>query len=174
MHNNIVLIGFMGTGKSSVGFRLAARLKKEFIDMDREIENVSGMSISDIFRRYGERRFRSEETLMSKKLSQRENLVIATGGGVVLAPENVAMLRQNGVIVLLEAGAEDIWNRVNRKKGTRPLLKSAASVEDIEKLLAERAPYYNCADIRVDTSNKELETIIQEILLQMEAMPNLS
>lgn len=172
MHKNIVLIGFMGTGKSSVGVRLAARLKKEFIDMDREIENVSGMSVSDIFRRYGERRFRSEETLMAKKLGQRENLVIATGGGVVLVPENIEILRQNGTIILLEARAEDIWARVNRKKGTRPLLKGAASTKDIEKLLAERAAYYDCADIRVNTSNKELDTIIQEILLQLEEMPN--
>jgi shikimate kinase len=170
MHNNIVLIGFMGTGKSSVGLKLATRLKKDFVDMDREIENVSGMSINEIFRRYGERRFRSEESLMAKKLSQRGNLVIATGGGLVLVPENIAALRQNGVIVLLEARAEDIWARVNRKRGTRPMLKGAASVADIQKLLDHRADYYDCADISVNTSDKELDAVIREILQQLEPL----
>jgi shikimate kinase len=170
MHNNIVLIGFMGTGKSSVGLKLATRMKKDFVDMDREIENVSGMSINEIFRRYGERRFRSEESLMAKKLSQRRNLVIATGGGLVLVPENIAALRQNGVIVLLEARAEDIWARVNRKRGTRPMLKGAASVADIQKLLDHRADYYDCADISVNTSDKELDAVIREILQQLEPL----
>lgn len=164
MKKNIVLIGFMGTGKSSVGFKLAMKLKKEFIDMDREIETVSGMTVTELFRRYGELRFRSEESLMAKKLSLREDLVIATGGGLVLLPENIEALRQNGIIVLLEAKAEDIHARVSRKKGTRPLLKGAFSVEDIQKLLDERKPYYDCADIRVNTSNKDLDTVIEEIL----------
>ena len=170
MRKNIVLIGFMGTGKSSVGSRLAAKLNWEFVDMDREIENINGMSVSDIFRRYGERRFRSEETLMAKKLVSRDNLVIATGGGVVLEPENITILRPNSIIILLEARAQDIWARVNRKKGTRPLLKGVSCAEDIEKLLAARAEYYNCADIRINTSDKDLEIIIQEILHKIEAI----
>jgi len=164
MKKNIVLIGFMGTGKSSVGFKLSTRLKKEFIDMDREIENVSGMSVTEIFRRYGELRFRSEESLMAKKLGKRDNLVIATGGGLVLLEENIAALRENGIIVLLEAKPEDIYARVNRKKGTRPLLKGASKVEDIEKLLQERQDYYACADFRVNTSDKDVDTIVEEIL----------
>jgi shikimate kinase len=168
MRKNIVLIGFMGTGKSSVGSRLAAKLNWEFIDMDREIENINGMSVSEIFRRYGERRFRSEETLMAKKLASRDNLVIATGGGVVLEAENIAILRPNSIIILLEARAQDIWARVNRKKGTRPLLKGVSGAEDIEKLLAARAEQYSCADFCINTSDKELELIIQEILQKIE------
>jgi len=174
MDKNIVLIGFMGTGKSSVGFRLAAKFNWEFIDMDREIENINGLSVSEIFRRYGERRFRSEENLLAKKLSQRNHLVIATGGGAVLNPENIAVLRKNGIIILLEARAEDIWARVNRKKGTRPLLKGASCAEDIEKILATRAAYYDCADIRVNTSDKEMETIIEEIIQKLEEIPDQS
>lgn len=170
MRKNIVLIGFMGTGKSSVGSRLAAKLNWEFVDMDREIESINGMSVSEIFRRYGERRFRSEETLMAKKLVSRDNLVIATGGGVVLEPENITILRPNSIIILLEARAQDIWVRVNRKKGTRPLLKGVSGAEDIEKLLAARAEHYNCADIRINTSDKDLEIIIQEILNKIEAI----
>lgn len=168
MQKNIVLIGFMGTGKSSVGSRLAAKLNWEFVDMDREIENINGISVSEIFRRYGERRFRSEESLMVKKLSLRDHLVIATGGGVVLEAENIAILRQNSIIILLEAKAQDIWARVNRKKGTRPLLKGASSSEDIEKLLAARAKHYDCADIRINTSDKDLEYIIDEIMQKIE------
>lgn len=171
MDKNIVLIGFMGTGKSSVGSRLAAHFKWEFIDMDREIENIIGMSVSEIFRRYGERRFRSEENLMAKKLSRCNKLVIATGGGTVLNSENIAVLRENGIIVLLEARAEDIWDRVNRKKGTRPLLKGASSVEDIEKILAERADYYNCADICINTSDREIDDIIRETIMKLQQMP---
>ncbi len=167
MKKNIVLIGFMGTGKSSVGFKLAMKLKKEFIDMDREIENVSGMTVAEIFRRYGEVRFRSEESLMAKKLSQRDDLVIATGGGLVLLAENIEALRENGILVLLEAKPEDIHARVSRKKGTRPLLKGNITVDDIAKLLDERQPYYACADIRVNTSNKDLDAVIEEILGQL-------
>ncbi len=168
MQKNIVLIGFMGAGKSSVGSRLAAKLKWEFVDMDREIENINGMSVSEIFRRYGERRFRSEESLLAKKLSLRNHLVIATGGGVVLEAENIAIFRKDSIIILLEANAQDIWDRVNRKKGTRPLLKGVFGAEDIEKLLLARSEYYDCADIRINTSDKDLENIIGEIMQKIE------
>ncbi|MEA1961844.1 MAG: shikimate kinase [Bacillota bacterium] len=164
MKNNVVLIGFMGTGKSAIGFRLAQRLKKEFVDMDREIEIVTGMSIPDIFRCYGEVRFRSEESLMAKKLGTRKNLVIATGGGFVLLQENMEALSTNGVLICLDASAEDIFERVNRKKGSRPLLKKGTTLEDIKKLLQEREPYYACADVRVNTSGKDIDQIIREVL----------
>jgi shikimate kinase len=164
MGKNLVLIGFMGTGKSSVGLRLAQKLKKEFVDMDREIEVVSGMSISEIFKRYGEVRFRSEEHLMAIKVGKRENLVIATGGGAVLISENITILKENGIIICLDATPQDIFARVNRKKGTRPLLKKDVNIQEIEKLLNEREAFYACADIRINTSGKDLETIINEIL----------
>jgi shikimate kinase len=164
MGKNIVLIGFMGTGKSSIGTRLAQKLKKRFVDIDKEIEQVNGMSIADIFKRYGEIRFRSEESLMVKKVGQEQDLVIATGGGAVLKLENIEALRQNGIFVCLDASPTDIHARVNRKKGTRPLLKKNASVEDIEKMLLEREPFYSCADIRIDTTGKNQDMIINEIM----------
>ena len=164
MKKNIVLIGFMGTGKSAVGFRLAQKLKKQFIDMDREIETVTGMSIPDIFRRHGELRFRSEERLVARKLSQRDNLVIATGGGFVLLQDNIEALGSNGVVICLDASPEDIFERVSRKKGSRPLLKRGTTLNDIKDLLQEREPCYACADIRVNTSGKDIEQVIQEIL----------
>ncbi|HHW61968.1 MAG TPA: shikimate kinase [Syntrophomonadaceae bacterium] len=167
MNKNIVLIGFMGTGKSSVGSRLAQRLKREFVDMDREIERVSNMTVAEIFRKHGEVRFRSEEQLMAKKLSQRSNLVIATGGGVVLSSENVDHLKRNGILVCLDASPEDIFARVSRKKGIRPLLKKGTTEEDIRLMLEEREPYYRCADIRVNTSEKDVDAVVNDLLQQL-------
>ncbi len=164
MKNNIVLIGFMGTGKSAVGSRLAQRLRKQFIDMDREIENITGMTIPEMFKRHGELRFRSEEKLLARKLSERENLVISTGGGLVLLEENIITLRKNGILICLDASPEDIFERVNRKKGSRPLLRKGTTLETIQTMLKEREPYYACADIRINTSGRELDQIIREII----------
>jgi len=172
MKNNIVLIGFMGTGKSTVGMRLAQKLKREFVDMDREIENINGMTVSQIFRRYGEIRFRSEESLMAKKLSKKQNLVIATGGGFVLLKENIETLRENGIIICLQADPQDIYARVSRKKGTRPLLKKNLQIEDIENLLAQREAFYACADYRVNTSGKDLDAVINEIVSLVKNHPS--
>jgi shikimate kinase len=164
MGKNIVLIGFMGTGKSSVGTRLGQKLHREFLDMDREIEHLLGMPVERIFRVYGEMRFRSEERLLAEKLGKRRNLVIATGGGVVLDPENIQALKQNGLVVCLQAKPEDILERVNRKKGTRPLLKKGSSIEDIQEMLKQREAFYSTADLTIDTSGKELEEIVALII----------
>ncbi len=164
MGKNIVLIGFMGTGKSTIGIKLAERLKMQFIDMDREIEKLTGMSIPMLFKKHGEIRFRSEEQLMSQKLGRRNNLVIATGGGVVLNKENVESLKRSGILICLDADPRVILARVNRKKGTRPLLKKNLAIDDIEKMLNDREEYYSLADYRVDTSAKEMDKIVQEII----------
>jgi shikimate kinase len=164
MGKNIVLLGFMGTGKSSVGFYLAKKLKKKFLDMDREIEKIAGMSIAEMFKTYGEKRFRSEEELMVSKLGQLSDLVIATGGGVVLKEENINALRENGILIRLNAAPEDIFERVNRKKGVRPLLKKDLSIEKIKKMLADREKFYNCADLVINTSGKDLNHIVNEII----------
>ncbi|MDD2620444.1 MAG: shikimate kinase [Syntrophomonadaceae bacterium] len=163
MEKNIVLIGFMGTGKSSVGLKLSEKLKMKFVDMDREIEKVTGMSVSSLFRKFGEIRFRSEERLMAQKLSKQSNLVIATGGGVVLEDENIQQLRENGIMIWLQASPEDILARVNRKKGTRPLLKRDLKIEDIEDMLRAREHLYSCTNYRINTSNKDIYTIVNEI-----------
>ncbi|MEN6460618.1 MAG: shikimate kinase [Syntrophomonas sp.] len=163
MGKNIVLLGFMGTGKSSVGFYLAKKLKRKFIDMDREIEKIAGMSIAEMFKIYGEKRFRSEEELMAGKLGQLSDLVIATGGGVVLKESNIISLRKNGILIRLNAAPEDIFERVNRKKGVRPLLKKDLNVDNIKKMLADREKFYSCADLVINTSGKELNDIVDEI-----------
>ncbi|WP_054692530.1 shikimate kinase [Syntrophomonas palmitatica] len=164
MGKNIVLIGFMGTGKSSVGWRLAQKLKMNFLDMDREIERITGMPVNELFRRYGETRFRSEEKLLANKLAQRNDLVIATGGGVVLQTDNMDALRNNGIIVGLEASPQEILDRVQRKKGSRPLIKKDVTLEDIKEFLDARKEFYDCADFKVYTGKKEIETVVDEII----------
>jgi shikimate kinase len=164
MEKNIVLIGFMGTGKSTVGSRLAGRLNRKFVDMDREIERIVGMPVSEIFKRYGEIRFRSEEKLIAQKLARESGLVIATGGGVVLEKVNMDSLSRNGIIICLEATPSEIFERVNRKKGTRPLLKKDLRLEDIEEMLKARESLYAQADYRVNTSGKSPEQVMNEVL----------
>lgn len=154
----------MGTGKSSVGSRLAQRLNMEFIDMDREIEHLLGMPVDRIFKVYGEKRFRSEERLLAEKLAQRENLVIATGGGVVLESENVQSLRKNGMVICLTADAEDVMKRVNRKKGTRPLLKKNLKLEELVKMMKEREALYGDSDLSINTSGNELDEVVTSIV----------
>jgi shikimate kinase len=164
MGKNLILIGFMGTGKSSVGLKVAERLKMEFVDMDKEIERITGLTIKELFRRYGEIRFRSEEKLMAAKLSKRSNLVVATGGGVVLYKENIEALRNNGIVICLEASPEDILERVSRKKGSRPLLKKNVTTKDIKQMLKEREPFYAQADYRINTSEGDLYAVVNEIV----------
>lgn len=164
MEKNIVLIGFMGTGKSTVGSKVAGRLKRKFVDMDREIERIVGMTVSEIFKRYGEIRFRSEEKLMAQKLAREAGLVIAAGGGVVLDPVNMERLSQNGIIICLKAVPNDIYHRVNRKKGTRPLLRKGMDLEDIEEMLKARESLYAQADYQVSTSGKSPEQVATEII----------
>lgn len=164
MAKNIVLIGFMGTGKSSTGYRIAQKMKRDFIDTDREIERVTGMSISQLFKRHGEIRFRSEEELITRKLRDRTNLVIATGGGIILNPNNISCLKKNGILVCLDASPEDIFSRVSRKKGVRPLLRNNFSADGIRTLLKDRESLYSCADFRIDTSGRDINEVVDEII----------
>lgn len=151
---NVVLIGFMGTGKTAIGKRLARLLGWEFVDTDAEIERLTGKSIARIFAEDGEVRFRSEENLLCKKLAGREKLVIATGGGMVLNPENVALLKQNGVLIKLYADPEVIIERVKAKKERRPLLRGNVE-ERVRELLAAREEAYNVAEFAVDTGKQD-------------------
>lgn len=169
MEKNIVLIGFMGTGKSSVGMKLAQKLKRQFVDMDKEIERITGLSVSNIFKLHGEIRFRSEEKLLSGKLACQSGLVIATGGGVVLEQENIDVLRRNGILICLQAGAQEIFERVSRRRGTRPLLKKDLRLEDIEDMLKARESFYAQARYQVNTSHKSPEQVSNEIMLLLKS-----
>jgi len=164
MNNNIVLIGFMGAGKTAVGKRLASKLKMNFFDTDEDIEKVSGMSVGKIFSDYGEVRFRSEEALAVKRAAALKNSVIATGGGAVLNPENFELLKNCGVVVALDASPEEIQRRVSKRNSFRPLLGNDKSIENIIKLLEKRIPIYQQADHRIDSTGKELEAVVDEIM----------
>lgn len=161
---NIVLIGFMGTGKTTVGRLLASRLGRPFFDSDKKIEYEYNMNIRDIFELYGEIYFRQKERMIITRLSRYNNAVIATGGGVVLSPENMSNLKRNGVIITLTASVETILERTSRRN-TRPLLDDLNQREKIvNELLKERAKLYHNADYSIDTSNKSLQQVSNELM----------
>jgi shikimate kinase len=164
----------MGTGKTVTGQLLADRLGMLFIDTDREVEAATGLDPSEIFSRYGEKYFRTEESLVVERVAQLEGCVIATGGGVVLSADNMANLRRQGVIILLEARPEVIARRVSRVDD-RPLLSESQQqqqvLERIEALRRQRAPYYDDHDFGVDTSEASPEQVVAEILAFLERVP---
>jgi len=166
---NIVLIGFMGTGKSTVGKRLALSLAWDFVDTDLEVGEITNLSVTEIFRRYGETRFRSEERLVVQRLSQQEQMVIATGGGTVINPLNWEALAKNGIIIGLHATMEEIISRIGHKND-RPLLKG--TTEAIEKLWSERREFYEKADFIIDTTQKDIDEVVSEILERLGRMTN--
>ena len=160
---NIILTGFMGTGKSSVGKVLAERLGYRFIDIDELIVAESDLTIIEIFASHGEQHFRALETEMLKRIESERGLVVSTGGGAVINPENRRRMRSAGRVVNLSASAETIKKRL-MGDAERPLLQSDKSLEKIIALIAEREPFYADADIRIDTTSKNIEDIVSEIL----------
>lgn len=161
--NNIVLTGFMGTGKTSVAKQLSKMLGMKVVDMDTEIEKTQGISINDIFARFGEPYFRDVETEMAQNLSTSEHVIISTGGGVVLRPENIDYLRKNGVVVCLMAAPVTILERT-RTSDERPLLKVADPLSKITQMLKEREPFYRNADHVIDTDGKSPRQVAEEII----------
>jgi shikimate kinase len=159
---NIVLIGFMGTGKTVIGRRLARLLKREFIDTDTEIERITGKTVAQIFAKDGVVRFRSEEELLVKKLARRSGLVISTGGGMVLNPENLRLLKANGVLIALTASPEIIYSRVRSNK-SRPLLLHGNMKNKVKELLQERENAYKSAEITIDTGNCSVVEAVGQI-----------
>ena len=167
MRKNIIITGFMGTGKSVVAKELARKLKMEFIDMDQIIEEGLGISISDIFARYGENYFREQENKLVKELSQKENMVIATGGGTLLSSDNARMLGQVGEIVCLYADSQTIYNRV-KKKNDRPLLKGENILNKINLLLEERMKIYDNIKWKINTTNFTNLEVVEKIINLLE------
>ena len=163
MRENIIITGFMGTGKSVVAKELARKLKMKFIDMDRIIEEGQGMSIADIFSRYGENYFRQQENKLVKELSQKENMIIATGGGTLLSSDNTRILGQRGQIICLYADSRTIYNRVKRRNN-RPLLKGENVLSEIDRLLEERKKIYDNIKWKIDTTNLNIQEVTDKII----------
>lgn len=158
---NIVLLGFMGTGKTSVAKKLADELGRQFIEMDSIIEEREGMSINDIFAKKGEPYFRMVESDVIKELSSKNGLVISAGGGVVLNPDNIKELQKNSILICLSATPEEIYKRVGDERH-RPLLKVEDPLKRIKELLDYRRPYYDKIPIQIDTTGKGVDEVVKE------------
>ncbi len=153
---NIVLVGFMGTGKTSVGKALAKKLKRCLVDVDRRIEEKEKRMIREIFEKEGEPYFRKLEAEVIREVCRQRGVVITTGGGAVLDPANVAALRESGILVCLSARPETIFKRVKNSE-KRPLLPTGDKLAQIKKLLDAREPFYEMADHRIQTDEQSPE-----------------
>ncbi|MCC7484130.1 MAG: shikimate kinase [Burkholderiales bacterium] len=160
---NIFLVGLMGAGKTSVGRLLARRLGKRFLDSDHEIERATGVRIPVIFEIEGEAGFRAREARVLAELARERDIVLATGGGAVLAPENRGVLAGNGVVIYLRAAVPDLLART-RQDRNRPLLRGGDPRATLEQLYTERDPLYReIADIIVDTGEQSLASLAHRL-----------
>lgn len=160
----------MGAGKTTVGRALAKKLSKRFIDSDQEIEARTGASISLIFEIEGEASFRQREADVISDLTAQEGIVLATGGGAVLRPENRACLKSCGTVIYLRASVNSILQRTSHDK-SRPLLQTADPRQKIEQLAKEREPLYQeVADIVIDTGRPNVQSLVQTILAQLDQL----
>ena len=159
---NIILIGFMGTGKTSVGMRLAEMLDMRFIDTDDIIEEKSEMSIPEIFSEMGEEHFRDLESKAVEEVSRFSQHVVATGGGAVIREQNVHNLKSSGLLFCLDATPEVIFERTSQY-AHRPLLQVEDPINRIRNMLQFRAPFYAKADYRIDTSQLTVDQVADRI-----------
>jgi shikimate kinase len=166
--SNIALVGFMGTGKSTIGKLLAEKLQKKFVEMDALIVEKAGRSIPEIFSE-SEITFREYEMSICKDVSQQKNLVISTGGGVILNKLNIDYLKLSSEVVLLSASADEIFQRIMKEgKEKRPLLNKPNPKGEIDALLQFRKPFYEAAtDIRIETDGKPINDIVEEIIVAL-------
>lgn len=166
---NIVLVGFMGSGKTSAGRMLAEKTGRKFVDVDSIIESEHNMEVREIFSRFGEERFRELESEAVKKAAAGDGMVISTGGGAVLAPANTAALRKNGVLVWLMVSPEEALKRT-AAAGTRPLLEADDRAEAAGRLLESRKQAYEESDYSVETTGRSLDEVVEELTALTEAL----
>ena len=160
---NILLTGFMGAGKTTVGKKLSKRLGYFFIDTDREIEKEQGCSITEIFKYGGEECFRDLETDILQKLQTKQNLVIATGGGMVLRSENRSLMQSLGTRVYLKVELQELMRRLKKDK-KRPLLQKSKPEEHILEMLQQRKSIYEEAECIIDTTDLSPHQMVTEII----------
>jgi shikimate kinase len=170
---NIFLVGLMGAGKTSVGKLLARRLGKTFYDCDQEIERATGVRIPVIFEIEGEAGFRARERRMLSELVRRSPVVLATGGGAVLAAENRTLLKGHGTVVYLCASPQDLWQRTRHDRN-RPLLQTPDPLVTLTGLYNDRDPLYReIADVVMDTGNQSLSALAHRLEQRLAQLPRL-
>ena len=162
--NNIVLIGPMGSGKSTIGRLLAKKLNAQFIDTDEVLESRTGVSVSTIFEIEGESGFRDRESKLVEELQGARNTIIATGGGAILSPKNRQMLKKTGFVVYLKAELSVLYDRLKGGKG-RPLLDEGDLEQKLRLILAERQELYNeCAHATIETGITGVNEMLDDII----------
>jgi len=165
---NIILIGMRGSGKSTVGKALAKKMDKSFIDMDRLIAVNVGMSLPDFVNRFGWDTFRQKESEIAIKTSNETNAVIATGGGVILKKSNINTLRRNSKFVFLKTSINQMFERIKNAKDRPALTDKNTLMEELEEVWKERKSLYeNTADIIIETDNKTINQIADEIVSKL-------
>lgn len=168
MQGNIFLVGLMGAGKTTVGRALAKKLNKKFIDSDHEIEARTGASIPLIFEIEGEAGFRQRESEVIRELTSQPDIVLATGGGAILRPENRECLKTRGTVIYLRASVNSILQRTSHDKN-RPLLQTADPRARLEQLYSEREPLYlEVANFVIETGRPNVQSLVQTIVSQLE------
>ncbi len=165
---NIVLTGFMGTGKTAVGRHLAAELHAKFADVDMTIARKAGRSIQEIFAGEGETAFRQREADVIQELSSQDKTIIATGGGALMSAANRENLSRNGILVCLTARASTLLERL-KDDVTRPLLAGENLEQKIERLMKERQAVYDLCPVQVDTDGKLIAQVSEEIIRKVSA-----
>jgi len=166
---SIVLVGHMGSGKTTVGRRLARELNQDFFDTDHEIIDRTGVSIDHIFDIEGEEGFRERESKILENLCQMSNIILATGGGIVILPKNRKILKNAGLVVYLYSSVDQLLRRTGKSK-TRPLLENSSNrKKTITELLEARDVYYReVSSFVIDTTGKKLQEIINVIIRESE------
>jgi shikimate kinase len=163
MTGNIFLVGLMGAGKTTVGKNLARHLEKPFYDSDQEIEARTGVNIPLIFELEGEAGFRRRESAVIADLTQMQDIILATGGGVVLAKENRDNLCKNGLVVYLRANVKELWHRTRHDRN-RPLLQTEDPRAKLQQLFEQRDPLYReIADVVIDTGDQPVSAIVHQL-----------
>lgn len=162
--NNIILIGPMGTGKTTVGRYLSRKLDRKFYDSDQEIEKSTGTNISWIFKIEGEAGFRKRESKIIEILLSKENIVLSTGGGTILSRENRELISNNRFIIYLNSPLDKLYARVSHDKN-RPLLGESNNIEEMRKIFREREPYYrSLANMIINTNKLSVKRIVNKIV----------
>ncbi len=167
----VILTGFMGTGKTAVGKKLAGKLHYRFLDTDLLLEKEKGKPVSKIFEEEGEPAFRKYEKAVLQKALTEEKVVIATGGGTIVDPENLKLMKEKGVLITLAADPEVILQRIGHSS-KRPLLQADDKMARIQELLEQRQGFYQQAHHAIDTSQKSVEEIVEEIAKILKGGPH--